>query len=235
MYIEQYLSFHKNEHNENKAHHNFFLKQFLNYPIFFVSQINSGFRKSRILNEAIRHCRSQYLILLDGDCVPHPNFVRGHLDNRETGYYLAGRRIDLEEDISQSFKCNGGDISKFLSKRFWKVGKINRLFPIRSKILRQMFKQDKVMDMMGCNASFFKNDFLAVDGFDESFEGYFREDGDLEMRFRHIGLKIKSVKGISLIYHLWHPRRTDINDNEKLFQDTIDTKRVKAIKGFSAR
>ncbi len=89
---------------------------------------------------------------------------------------------------------------------------------------------------MGCNASFYLNDFLAVDGFDESYVGYFREDGDLEMRFRHLGLKIKSVKGLCLIFHLWHPRRADVNDqNELKFHETISSKRIKAVKGLSSR
>src|SRR5688572_4956723 len=34
-----------------------------------------GFRKTKILNEAIRKSRSAYLIFIDGDCIPHTHFI----------------------------------------------------------------------------------------------------------------------------------------------------------------
>src|ERR1700730_2775725 len=40
-----------------------------------VWQQHQGFRRARILNQAIARARSQYLVFLDGDTVPHPGFV----------------------------------------------------------------------------------------------------------------------------------------------------------------
>ena len=52
-------------------------------------QENKGFRKSRILNEAIRAARGTTLIFLDGDCVPHHEFVAQHLALQEPDRYVA--------------------------------------------------------------------------------------------------------------------------------------------------
>lgn len=219
-------------------------KIILGYPVCYVSQDHLGFRKARILNKAISQSAGEYIILLDGDCVPHHEYVEAHMRMREKGYYLAGRRIDLDEKITEGFFKRNVAIEEYLWANFWKVKKLNRMFVIKNPLLRKISKQDEVCDMMGCNASFWREDFFAVDGFDESYEGYFREDGDLEMRFRNLGLKIKSVKGLALIFHCWHERRELTKDpleqdrqkkNEERFQETIRTRRVKAIKGLGCR
>ena len=206
----------------------------LKYPVLLVTQRSRGFRKARILNEASRHIRSRYIILLDGDCVPHRDFVRSHLVAREKGRYLAGRRVDIPRELSEKIMSLSFpvDMQRFLIRYFWKAGKLNRIFQVKNPFLRKIFDQDRVIDMMGCNGSFWYDDFLKVDGFDEIYEGYFREDGDLDRRLSHSGTGIKSVKGLALVYHLWHPRREDQNNNEARFQETIDEKRITARKGL---
>ncbi|MDA1047580.1 MAG: glycosyltransferase, partial [Verrucomicrobia bacterium] len=59
---------------------------------------DQGFRKARILNEAIRACESNYVVFLDGDCLPHKHFVRDHLTMAEKGYFVQGRRCFVQED-----------------------------------------------------------------------------------------------------------------------------------------
>jgi glycosyltransferase involved in cell wall biosynthesis len=44
-----------------------------------VRQENTGFRKARIVNEAVRRSRGRTLIFSDGDCVPPAEFVEAHL------------------------------------------------------------------------------------------------------------------------------------------------------------
>ena len=74
---------------------------------------------------------------------------------------------------------------------------------------------DRVDDLKGCNYSASKKVFEQLNGFDEGYEGYGREDTDIEIRMQNLGLKIKSLKGIALQFHLWHPRRefTPANDS----------------------
>lgn len=206
------------------------------YPVFLITQEDKGFRKTRIANEASKYVKSPYIILLDADCIPHRDYVKSHIEMREKGFYLAGRRIDVPQDLSEGFLKSSSKTSmqKYLLSHFWKVKKVNRLIPWRNPLLRKLFKQDQIPDMMGCNASFWYDDFVAVDGYDERYVKAHREDGDLCVRFQNLGLKIKSVKGLALIYHLWHVQQP-YYENEDLFEETIREKRIKAVKGISSR
>ena len=62
---------------------------------------DKGFRKNKILNKSIVLASAPYLIFLDGDCIPHPNFIDQHLENSEQHICLAGRRVDLSENITK--------------------------------------------------------------------------------------------------------------------------------------
>ena len=51
-------------------------------------QSNVGFKKSIILNEAVAKSTGDYLIFLDGDCIPFPDFLYQHRLLRENGYLI---------------------------------------------------------------------------------------------------------------------------------------------------
>src|SRR5207245_1962286 len=46
--------------------------------LHYVWQPNDGFRRARILNEAIAQSHGDYVVFLDGDTVPHPEFMADH-------------------------------------------------------------------------------------------------------------------------------------------------------------
>jgi glycosyltransferase involved in cell wall biosynthesis len=63
-----------------------------NLDIRHVWQEDIGFRKCRILNRAIVETAAEYLIFTDGDCIPHPEFVAGHLSLARPGFFVLSRR-----------------------------------------------------------------------------------------------------------------------------------------------
>ncbi len=72
------------------------------FRIHHLWQENKGFRKSRILNQAILQAKGTALIFLDGDCVPHKEFVEQHLRLQDSTSYVAGRRVDLSENFTSA-------------------------------------------------------------------------------------------------------------------------------------
>lgn len=191
--------------------------------VHHVWQEHNGFRKCRTLNAAARLSQGEVLIFLDGDCVPHKDFVRDHLEQRESGRYLAGRRMELGPMISESLRPEGVR-EGFFDRPSWSLLKsvwsgesehFQRSFRVTSSWLRSTLKLNHVDDLKGCNYSVNRDDLLSINGFDEEYEGYGREDTDAEIRLQHLGLKIKSLKGLALQFHVWHPRRefTPANDN----------------------
>jgi GT2 family glycosyltransferase len=80
-------------------------------------------------------------------------------------------------------------------------------FKSHSFISRQIHKR-YVRHIIGCNWSCYKEDFLKINGFDETYrlpaEG---EDVDPSWRFRGVGIELKSCRNNANILHLYHPKR----------------------------
>ena len=64
-------------------------------PIRHFWQEDQGFRKSRILNQAIAQAQGEYLVFLDGDCIAQPDFIARHRALATTGFLVTGARILL--------------------------------------------------------------------------------------------------------------------------------------------
>ena len=63
--------------------------------------------------------------------------------------------------------------------------------------------------MLGSNFSVMKRDMLAVNGFDELYEGPgCGEDSDLFVRLTRAGVRGKSLRNLGILYHLYHPLTT---------------------------
>jgi hypothetical protein len=65
-------------------------------------------------------------------------------------------------------------------------------------------------------------DFDSVNGFNEDFEGWGKEDSELVERFYKYGLKRKDLKFRGCCYHLYHNEldRTRLNANIRLLEKT---------------
>ena len=71
------------------------------FPVTHLWQEDCGFRKNRMLNKAVVQSRAEYLIFLDGDCIPHRKFVEEHCKARREGFVVAGRRVALPAALSE--------------------------------------------------------------------------------------------------------------------------------------
>jgi glycosyltransferase involved in cell wall biosynthesis len=216
------------------------------FPIRHFWQENQGFRKSRILNQAIQAARGRVLIFLDGDCVPHREYVAQHIALQDGRHYIAGRRVDLSREFTHWLdpaRVEAGALNGTITGLFhlWRDSlreegsrPFHRAYMVRHPWFRKVFGLDKVADLKGCNFSVLREHMLALDGFDESYEGYGREDTDVELRLQNLGLKIKSAKNLCLQFHLWHERRGFTPANDDLLNEVKRSKRVKATRGIGA-
>ena len=205
------------------------LKSLINtYPfeIKHIWQEDSGFRKNKILNRAIVESSSDYLIFIDGDCVPHSEFVREHYDNREVKTCLTGRRVNLSSKITHALtpeKIKNKYLESFNLKLLIDSILGNTIdyekgFYVKSEFLRKLLNHKK-RGLLGCNFSIHKSDILSVNGFDERYEApSIGEDTDLQFRLELNGVKIKSLNNIAIQYHLYHKLQERKVDNLKLFE-----------------
>ena len=79
-----------------------------------------------------------------------------------------------------------------------------------------------------------RKDFFAVNGFDETFEGWGHEDADLVLRLNHFGILRKNGFWATEVFHLWHPeqKRDKESVNEKRVRERMQTHLIRAEKGL---
>ncbi|NOX17365.1 MAG: glycosyltransferase [Chlorobi bacterium] len=202
------------------------LSRKIKIPVKHVRQEDRGFRKNRILNEAIKASSGDYLIFIDGDCVPHPAFVREHLEYAGKKVCLTGRRVNLSKEFTNLLTPEKIK-NKFIEKYFYKLiidGVFGKSFDVekgiylKNEFLRKEINKKK-RGILGCNFSLFKEDMLAINGFDKRYEApSVGEDSDVQFRLELNGVEIKSLNNIAVQYHLYHKLQPRPEENLLLFE-----------------
>lgn len=180
---------------------------------------DKGFRAAGIRNRAIASSIGEYIILSDGDTVPSRQLVEDHLKYSEQGHFIQGHRVLVGPDASKSFKFSDINLTNLfrllLTRGGGNLANGLRLPPV----VRVSMKRSGIRS---CNMSFFKKDVIAVNGFNEDFEGWGREDSELVERFYKYGLKRKDLKFRGCCYHLYHREfdRSAVDKNTRLLEKT---------------
>jgi glycosyltransferase involved in cell wall biosynthesis len=200
----------------------------LGIPLIHITQKDIGNRKPLALNKAITKASGDYIVFIDGDCILSDDFISDHVSNVDENCFLAGRRVELSQKASEYLTAEriaNGYLNGLPVRLLWDsiVGESHhfwRFFKTPS-ILVKFFKRGTVHDIRGCNFSVHKKHLISVNGFSNFFSGAYGEDSDMEYRLRFLGLKMKSLRGTALQYHLWHKTQTKDDQNQKLLADVL--------------
>jgi|688.fasta_scaffold11353_14 glycosyltransferase involved in cell wall biosynthesis len=174
-------------------------------PILHVWQPDEGFQLARIRNKGFAAANGDYLIQIDGDLILHKNFVKDHLHFCQTNCFATGSRVLLsQETTSALIKQESIAIATYEanSRNFF-----NRLrIPALHGLLAERYKNKGKHKyyVKGCNMAFWKSDILKVNGYNESFTGWGREDSELAIRLINAGVKKRFLKFGGISFHLFH-------------------------------
>ena len=181
-------------------------------------QEDIGWRKNIALNRAILASKYEYLIFIDGDCVPFDDFIENHLGQATKRIVLAGKRVELGENITREIRSKKLTVSK-LTNNYWlyviklindKTRHLEDILHISYKSFLSPYIKKEVNYIIGCNWSAFKEDILEINGFDETYTlPSVGEDVDLGWRFRGLGIELKSCRYNANLVHLYHKKRFD--------------------------
>jgi GT2 family glycosyltransferase len=192
------------------------LRRFIGRPIKHFWHPDQGYKKAKINNEVFRHLDGyRTIICVDHDTIAGERFVEDHLaaHARDSRAVFMGRRVELgpklssqltEENVLQFNRRPGLELAwsgLTGDTRGWLRG-----FRIGSARLRSLFGRDNVPDLLGSNFSVSRELLLEVNGYDEDYEAYWGEDGDLFIRLRNTGAKLAGSKSLAIQFHLDHPR-----------------------------
>ena len=178
------------------------MKKDSNVPIIHTWLPDDGFRVALARNNAVAASTGEYLILLDGDCYMHKNFIEDHLSYAEKGYYVSGRRVHIRTNRKEYILRSGNRRITFFS---W--GTTKKFFAIRSQWLAKFYKKWSAgrMGVATANFAVWRCDFEKVNGFNERLAGYSGEDIELGQRLDDIGILKKEMGHLGIAYHFRHP------------------------------
>ena len=176
----------------------------LDIPIKHIWHEDQGWRKTTILNKAVAAASGDYIIQIDGDCILHASFIKDHKEAAAKSTYLYGSRVNIQEElVDEVFSTKRIKFPYFLK------GLKRRTRNIHAPFLGKMFgiNKDLSRKIRGCNFSFWRPDFIEVNGYDEDMIGWGREDSELAARFINCGIYGKRMRYRGIVYHIWHPTK----------------------------
>ena len=203
---------------------------------------DDGFQKTKILNKAVLVSKSDYCIFTDGDCIPRNDFVEAHLKFRRKNSFLSGGHFPLSKMLSKIIsKKNILNQSCFDLKWLKDHGletKFKNIKLTKSKSVAELMNLVTTTKPTwnGGNASAWKQDIFAINGFDERMQ-YGGEDREFGERLINLGLKPLRVRYFAICIHLEHDRGY-VNEkawkiNDEIRKSTRNEKRIKTPSGLN--
>lgn len=204
-----------------------------------VWQSDDGFRVARARNLGALTTGSDYLVFLDGDCVPRQRFVSAVRAAARPGWFVVGRRLLLSSRFTDRVLRRRLPVHRWSSvewlARAHRHGQAFRNLTAvdRRRVGRpgvpEFVPQGNAYSPLGMAA----RDFVRADGFDMRYEGWGEEDVDIAVRLKRLGLRCGHAGPHATVAHLWHPvRERRERPNWWLLRETEHGRRVEARHGL---
>lgn len=196
-----------------------------------VWQQDRGFRAASSRNRALAASRGDYIVMIDGDILPHPRFIADHLALAQAGCFLQGGRIQATRAWTQRLLEGATPrFHPFIDADFHAQHGDERRHVVHNLALarKKAASANAGSTVMSCNLSAWRTDIVAANGFDERMEGYGSEDLELDLRLRNAGLRRRRLKFAGLAIHLAHRTRAPVDPenmampNNRILGETAD-------------
>ena len=169
--------------------------------IIHAWQEDIGYRVARSRNNGILKASGDYIVMIDGDMILHANFIQDHILSAEHGFFVQGSRVLLSKEKSKNILSE-----KIINFSIFSNGLKNRKNLIHSKLLSKIFsnKKNQHKGTKTCNLAFYRQDCINVNGFNNDFEDWGREDSEFVVRLMNSGVNRKRIRFSAIQFHLWH-------------------------------
>ena len=208
-------------------------------PMQHVWQADDGFRLAMARNRGTLAARGDYLVFLDGDCIPQRDFIAQHRKLAQRGYMVTGSRVLLSEAFTARVLAEHLDLpgasgaAKFVYRLRGHMNKVLQLL-LRLPDIGRARHRFSWRRIKGCNLGTWRSDLEKINGFDEGFKGWGHEDSDLVVRMFNAGIMRKDGAFATEVFHLWHreAQRDQASSNRHLVLERAANKTYLASQGL---
>ena len=201
-------------------------------PLIHIWHEDLQNRKPRIMNKAIAASKYDYIIEIDGDIIMNKHFIQDHLTFAKKNQYLFGSRVNIQERLlAKLFSKKIINFTVF-SEGIKKRGRTIRI-PFLMRFAKSVDKRSR--KLRGCNMSFWKEDFIKINGFNEDLVGWGIDDSEMIQRIHNIGIKGKRLKFSGIAYHIYHKEQSKnhLEINNEIERQTTEKKLIFIEKGIN--
>jgi GT2 family glycosyltransferase len=166
----------------------------------------------------------------------HRQFVLSHVKFSAPFSILSGKRVDIGRNLTGKLLNRGRPIVSLRPDMVWdalfggkvKSRKVEEAIRIQNGFLRKVLHRGRITDdgVWGCNFSLHKELFYTVNGCDEDFIDGSIEDNDIGIRVLNQGGKLRSVRNLAIIFHLWHKSSWSFQNEKYLHNLAIMHRRI---------
>lgn len=196
-------------------------------PLRHIWQPDEGFQLARIRNKAIAAAQGRYIVQVDGDQLLHRRFIADHVRLAKSNHFITGSRVLLSPAFSARLQQQQSlpHPLQLLQRRHF----FNSLhIPLLQQHFATRYKVHGThrYHVKGSNMSFWKDDLIKVNGYNEAFTGWGKEDTEIAIRLMNAGVKKLSLKWGGICYHLHHREASRAHEaaNTALMQEAIQKK-----------
>jgi glycosyltransferase involved in cell wall biosynthesis len=208
-------------------------------PLKHVWQPDEGFRAAMARNRGTLAATGDYIIFLDGDCIPQRDFIARHRALARPGFLVSGSRILLSQALTGKVLAEHIDLpalGAWDKLRYRLRGDMNKVLQLllRWPDLGRVRRKFSWRRIKSCNLAVWRADLDKVNGFDESFVGWGHEDSDLVVRLFHAGVLRKDGAFATEVLHLWHreAKRDEESSNRRVVLERAANKTTQAVRGL---
>jgi glycosyltransferase involved in cell wall biosynthesis len=202
-------------------------------PVRHLTQPHDRFRAGRIRNAAIAATGCDYVVLIDGDMLLHPEFVADHVAFARPGHYSQGVRIPLDVAATRRHLATHAGRPGAFDRGH--VG-LRRGYALRAPSVARGLRRvaNAFVAVKSCNQGFWRRDLVTANGFDESMRGWGSEDKELCARLDNAGLQRQTLVFAAIAWHLAHPpaARDAAAANRERWQETERSGRTRCERGI---